>query len=252
MCRRSEWPALAEAFQTTLTSLESLETDGGIPRRLIVSSARSGEGKTTVLANLGVAAAQRGRRVLLIDGDLRGARLHELFGLDNRFGVSNLLRDRRHKDETLETLVRSTRTPNLFVLPAGSVNTAIPKLLSSQRWADLLEALEREFDLILIDTPPGLAVADARQLARAAAGVLLVVRAGRTDAESAEALHRRFVADGATVLGAVLNGFRASPDGSPWMDPARSPLLRPRGRESSQSLTRSEGRPRFVLSRPTL
>ena len=74
VCWRSEWPAVAEAFQTTLTSLESLEAEGGMPRRLIVSSARSGEGKTTVLANLGVAAAQRGRRVLLIDGDLRGAR----------------------------------------------------------------------------------------------------------------------------------------------------------------------------------
>ncbi len=219
VCAHGEGSALAEAFQTTLTSLESLELHGAAPRRIVVSSARSGEGKTTILANLGVAAAQRGQRVLLIDGDLRGARLHELFELDNRFGLSNLLRSSRRQGEMLDTLVRSTKQPNLFVLPAGSITTTIPKLLSSKRWAELLEALERQFDLILIDSPPGLAVADARQLARAASGVLFVVRAGSTDTDSADALNRRFAVDGATVLGAVLNGFKASPDGSPWMDP---------------------------------
>ncbi|MBI1356921.1 MAG: polysaccharide biosynthesis tyrosine autokinase [Acidobacteria bacterium] len=219
VCWRREQSALAEAFQSTLTSVENIIPDGDSPRCLVVSSARAGEGKTTVLSNLGVAAAQRGRRVLLIDADLRAPRLHELFKVDNRYGLSNLLRAVRQDGETNEALVRPTGVDNLFVLPAGTSDASIPKLLGSPRVNDLLRSLEREFDLILIDTPPGLAVADARLLARLADGVLLVLRAGQTDMSSAEAVQRRFQGDGAAMIGAVLNGWNASRDGSAWLDP---------------------------------
>jgi len=219
VCWRREQSALAEAFQTALTSIENLvQEDGGAPHCIVVSSARAGEGKTTVLGNLGVAAAQRGQRVLLVDGDLRAGRLHHLFHVDNRWGLSNLLRAERQDDERHESLVRPTGVPNLYVLPGGSAEANIPKLLSSPRVKELMRSLEREFDLILIDSPPGLAVADARLLARATDGVLLVLRAGETDGDSADAVQRRFQGDGASVLGAILNGWNASRDGSAWMD----------------------------------
>lgn len=219
VCWRREQSALAEAFQTALTSIENLvQGDGGAPNCIVVSSARAGEGKTTVLSNLGVAAAQRGQRVLLIDGDLRAGRLHGLFNVDNRWGLSNMLRAERQEDEPGESLVRPTGVPNLFVLPSGSADANIPKLLSSPRVKQLMRSLEREFDLILIDSPPGLVVADARLLARATDGVLLVLRSGETDGDSAEAVQRRFQGDGASVLGAILNGWNASRDGRSWMD----------------------------------
>lgn len=219
VCWRREQSALAEAFQTALTSIENLvQDDGGAPSCIVVSSARAGEGKTTVLGNLGVAAAQRGQRVLLIDGDLRAGRLHELFNVDNRWGLSNLLRAERREDERDESLVRPTGVPNLYVLPGGSAEANIPKLLSSPRVKELMRSLEREFDLILIDSPPGLAVADARLLSRATDGVLLVLRSGETNGDSADAVQRRFQGDGAPVLGAILNGWNASRDGLAWMD----------------------------------
>ena len=218
VCWRREQSALAEAFQTTLTSVENLAPEGEGPRCLVVSSARSGEGKTTVLSNLGVAAAQRGRRVLLIDADLRAPRLHELFKVDNTYGLSNLLRAGRREQEPTESLVRPTGVRNLYLLPAGKSDASIAMLLGSPRVNELLRSLEREFDLILIDTPPGLAVADARVLAKVADGVLLVVRAGQTDTSSAEAVQRRFQGDGAVMVGAVLNGWNAAADGSPWLD----------------------------------
>lgn len=219
VCWRREQSALAEAFQTALTSIENVGRDGGpAPRCIVVSSARAGEGKTTVLGNLGVAAAQRGQRVLLIDGDLRAGRLHDLFHVDNTWGLSNILRAERREGERDESLVRPTGVPNLFVLPGGSADANIPKLLSSPRVKDLMRSLEREFDLILIDSPPGLAVADARLLARATDGVLLVLRSGETDGVSADAVQKRFRGDGASVLGAILNGWNSSRDGSAWMD----------------------------------
>jgi polysaccharide biosynthesis transport protein len=219
VCWRREQSALAEAFQTALTSIEHLAHDGGVsPRCIVISSARAGEGKTTVACNLGVAAAQRGQRVLLIDGDLRAGRLHHVFNVDNRWGLSNMLRAGRSEGEPDESLVRPTAVENLFVLPGGSAEANIPKLLSSRRVQELLDSLEQEFDLILIDSPPGLAVADARLLARSSDGVLLVLRSGVTNGDSADAVQRRFQSDGAAVLGAILNGWNSAVDASSWMD----------------------------------
>jgi capsular exopolysaccharide synthesis family protein len=156
--------------------------------------------------------------VLLIDGDLRAGRLHDLFKVDNKWGLSNMLRAGRRDGEPDQALVRPTAIDHLYVLPSGSADANIPKLLSSRRVKDIIESLEREFDLILIDSPPGLAVADARLLARATDGVLLVLRSGETDGDSAEAVQRRFQGDGASVLGAILNGWSPARDGSSWMN----------------------------------
>jgi capsular exopolysaccharide synthesis family protein len=199
---------LAECARTTLTSilLPSQNEDG--PRILVLTSPCPGDGKTTVACNLSIAIAEIGRKVLLIDGDLRRPRLHKVFSMANSGGLSDVL----WADTSLETvplshLVRETEVSGLCLLPAGSCGVTPSNLFYSPRMSRLLRRLRTEFDMILIDAPPMIHLADARVLGRLADGVILVVRAGQTTTESALLATQRFAEDGTRVLGTVLNSW---------------------------------------------
>ncbi len=195
---------LADSFRSTLASILYTGENGDRPRVIALTSANPREGKTTVASNLALALAEMGRRVLLVDGDLRKPRLHEIFHVSNEWGLSDLL-DGAKPIAGLEAMLAGTGYSELYVLPAGSAASSISGLLHSPRALELLQRMRQEFDMVLIDTPPMLQMPDARVLGRLADGVILVVRAARTTKETAAAASQRLAEDGTRVLGTVLN-----------------------------------------------
>jgi len=199
---------LAESFRSMRTSLLDEVSGSSIGRVWAVTSPSESDGKTTVAANLALSMAELGRRVLLVDADLRRPRLHRIFEAVNRAGLSDLLGaeppSEAEIDAAIETMPGSER---LHLLPSGVAAYGGPGLLHSAALNALLARLRDKFDLVVVDTPPALAVSDARALARSADGVVLVVRAGRTGAALAAEAEALLRSDGARVLGAVLNSW---------------------------------------------
>lgn len=193
----------AESFRSALTSIMFSGENGNRPRVLVISSPNPGEGKTTVATNLAIALAEIELRVLLIDGDLRKPRLHEIFGLENSGGLSDCLRT--VPGCAGSGLVQPTDIPKLFVLPSGAASQTY--LLYSQRLADLLATARKEFDMVLIDTPPMLQMPDARVLARQADAAILIVRADQTTRAAVTLAAQRFEQDGTRILGTILNDW---------------------------------------------
>jgi capsular exopolysaccharide synthesis family protein len=199
---------VAECARTALISILLPGQNGVHPRVVVFTSPCPGDGKTTVATNLSIAMAEIGRKVLLVDGDLRRPRLHNVFGVANSRGLSDVL----WADTPLETvpiqhLVCETKISGLYVLPAGSGNVNPSKLFYSSRMSRLFERLRREFDMVTVDAPPMIHLADARVLGQLADGVILVIRAGQTTTESALFASQRFAEDGTRVLGTVLNNW---------------------------------------------
>ncbi len=175
------------------------------PQMLALTSALPSEGKTTVAVNLAVLYAKSHRRVLLIDGDLRKPRLHEIFAVPNQAGLSTLLAAvSRQEPVDVADLAVETEIPGLYLIPAGPEPANVSHLLYSRATQRLLRRLRGDFDTVLIDTPP-VSVSDARGLAKLADGVVLVIRAHRTPSQIASAAAQRLSEDGARVLGTVLN-----------------------------------------------
>jgi capsular exopolysaccharide synthesis family protein len=201
---KSKPSAVAECFRSTLTSILYSGENGNRPRVIALTSANPQEGKTTVASNLALALAEIGRRVLLIDADLRRPRLHEIFEVPNAWGLTDVLEGRKAPAESDATVIE-TSYPNLFLLPAGSVPSNISAVLHSPVAMDFLKRMRHEFDMILIDTPPMLHMPDARLLGRMADAVVLVVRSARTTKEAATSVGRRLAQDGTRVLGTILN-----------------------------------------------
>jgi tyrosine-protein kinase Etk/Wzc len=190
----------AEAYRTLRTNLlfsqavQKLQT-------LVVTSAAPSEGKTTVAANLAVTFAQQGMRVALVDCDLRKARLHTVFDVPREPGLTQLLIAAPGAAEA----VRATAVEGLAVVPAGTLPPNPAELLGGKAMRQLVERLQERFDLVIFDTPPLLAAADAAVLGELADGTVLVVRAGRTDRGAAQQALQQLRMVGARVLGAVLN-----------------------------------------------
>ena len=196
-----------EAYRGLLTSILYANADGcPAPKTIVITSVNEGEGKTTTLCNLGVAMAELNQRVLLVDADLRRPRLHQVFGVPGRRGLSDLLHAGVHAEAV--DLVQTTFVPNLSILPAGSANQNPAALFHSGGLDTLLALLGEHFDVILVDSAPCLLTVDARILSRHTDAVMLIVRAGYTTWDEVETAARIFVADGARVLGAVLNDVR--------------------------------------------
>ena len=199
---------LAECTRTTLTSILLPSQNGEGPQVIVLTSPCPGDGKTTVACNLSIAVAEIGRRVLLIDGDLRRPRLHKVFAVGNSWGLSDVLWAETSLDAVpISHLVRDTEISGLCLLPGGSCGGTPSNLFYSPRMSMLLKRLRTEFDMIMIDAPPMIHLADARVLGRLADGVILVVRAGQTTTENALFASQRFAEDGTRVLGTVLNSW---------------------------------------------
>jgi protein-tyrosine kinase len=176
----------------------------------VVTSPNPVEGKSTTVANLGVVMAQAGKRVILIDADMRRPVLHRIFDVDNSRGLTDVLLSTELK---LDGHLQPTGVENLRLLNTGPLPPNPSELLGSQRMAALIERLKEEADVILFDSPPSLAVADASVLATQTDGVLLVTDAGRTRRAMAKESVERFHKVGANLLGVVLNRLKAGRGG---------------------------------------
>lgn len=205
MKRRS---LFAEQYRSIRTSIESLEKT--IPlKSIMVTSSRSGEGKSTTAANLAVVMAQKGRKVLLIDTDMRRPVLHRAFNKTNKAGLSSVLENKRE----LFHVIQSTEVMNLFVLTSGPDVANPSDLLTAEGMNAIIGKALSLYELVILDSPPVLEVTDTRVIAGCCAGVLLVVRSRNTESEMASIAAENLSESGARILGVVLNDARIGKNG---------------------------------------
>jgi capsular exopolysaccharide synthesis family protein len=190
----------AEAFKTVRTNVLFSSAEDGM-RSLVVTSAGPGEGKSVVASNLAIAMAQASQRVLLIDADMRRPRVHEIFGISQEPGLSNVLAGNAKTSEG----IRKTTTAGLWLMPAGHIPPNPAELLGSKRYGDFIASLGVHFDWVIIDTPPVMVVADGSICANQATGVVFVVGADHTSRQAARAAVEQLDAANAHLVGSVLN-----------------------------------------------
>jgi polysaccharide biosynthesis transport protein len=199
--RLSTLVSAREAYRTIRSQI-LLSRAGTPPRTLLITSAVPEEGKSITAVNTAITFAHKGRRVLLIDADLRRARCHELLKSDDRQGLSEVLTGQVGLDE----VVNATGVTNLFLLVAGAVPPDPPELLGSQMMGDILNALCALYDHVVIDTAPVMPVSDTLVLSKYAEGVIVIV--GRTTPKHiVRRACLRLSDSGAKILGVVLNQF---------------------------------------------
>jgi capsular exopolysaccharide synthesis family protein len=192
---------VSEAFRELRTAL-LVSRPGGPPRTILVTSTLPGEGKTAVALNLSIALTQIGRRVLLVDADLRRPRLHRLMGVSNQVGLSNDLCG----SGMLRARPAATLVPRLDLVPSGPVPPNSADLLDSERFVQMQRAYEHlGYDHVVFDSPPVLAVADPAILATRTEAVLVVVQAGVTSRDALAETMQRLRQVKARVLGGILN-----------------------------------------------
>lgn len=203
MASTDQHTPLAEAFRQVRTSLGFVALSGEVTT-VMVTSAVEREGKSTVVADLAIVLAQQGQRVVVVDADLRRPRLSALFGLPEDVGLTNVLLGRL----SLEQALQSGDGGRVAVLGRGLEPPNPADLLTHPALGTLLERLAERYDVVLLDTPPVLALADAAILSRRCDGVILVVRAGRTASRVVLEASERLRAASARHLGSVLTMAR--------------------------------------------
>jgi capsular exopolysaccharide synthesis family protein len=172
---------------------------------LVVTSAGMGEGKSTTLANLATVSAQAGRKVILVDADLRRPTLHQIFGLANEEGLTTVMRD---ESALTSPPLQETGIEGLSVLTSGPLPPNPAELMGSRRMEEAVQALGELADQVFFDTPPVVAVTDAAVLATKVDGVLLVISAGKTRREYARSAVQRLEQINARLVGTVLTDVR--------------------------------------------
>lgn len=197
--------AISEAYRTLLTSIDFAGLDKPI-RTLMLTSASPEEGKSSTLANLAAVAAQEGRKVIVVDCDLRRPSLHTIFNLRNAEGLTTSLMSA----EALKSPpLRSVGVEGLAVLTSGPIPPNPLELLASRRMQELLAGLSERADMVLVDAPPVVAVADAAILASKVDAVLLVVQAGRAKRDYVERAKALLDKANARIIGAALTNVQA-------------------------------------------
>lgn len=170
------------------------------PQAIVVTSCNPSEGKTTSTCNIAIALSRGDRKCVLLDCDLRKPRLHRVFKLPNKRGLSNYLTG----SATLEEITLATEIPNLYLLPAGPTPPSPSDLLSSEAFRKLIETLRQDYQQVVIDSPPIIGFADARLLASVSDGVVLVFRHNSTTRDAAKLAVQMLLHNSSTILGSVL------------------------------------------------
>lgn len=192
---------ISEAFRTLRTNLEFSSLDNPL-RTMVVTSAGPEEGKSTTLANLAVTIAQGGKKVILVDCDLRRPFQHQIFGVNNGAGLTTMVVDEGAMEEPP---LQETEASNLWLLPSGPPPPNPSELLGSRRMEEIIETLIVRADMILFDAPPIIAVTDAAVLASKVDGVLLVIKAGSTKRDHIQRAKAQLGKVNARLVGTVLN-----------------------------------------------
>ncbi len=212
----------AEAYRTLRTNIQFSSIEKPI-RTLLLTSSRPGEDKSVAVANLAVAFAQVGSRIILVDADLRRPALHSIFALPNQQGLTSALLSAGSAASTNASAkaksgfltfgdlpLIQTSVPNLRVLTSGPLPPNPAELLGSSLMRELIELLRSEADFVLFDAPPVLAVTDAAVLATRLDGALLVLKAGKTNRDDAREAKIQLEKVHVNLLGTVLNNARQS------------------------------------------
>jgi capsular exopolysaccharide synthesis family protein len=191
---------IAEQYRTIRTNIQYSSFDKELTT-LMVTSSGPGEGKSTTAGNLAVVFAQLGKKVLLVDSDLRKPTVHQTFGVNNLFGFTTVLT----KQAKLESTVIKTEEKDLYVLTSGPVPPNPAELLSSKLMDQFIEEAKELFDYVIFDTPPLLAVADPQILANKVDGSIFVVYSGRTEVDLAKKAKELLENAQSKLVGVVLN-----------------------------------------------
>jgi capsular exopolysaccharide synthesis family protein len=191
---------ISEQYRTFRTNIQYSSVDEDI-KTLMVTSSGQGEGKSTTIANLAVVFAQQGKKVLVVDADLRKPTVHFTFRVNNLFGFTSVLT----KQTTLLKAVVETEVENLSVLTSGLIPPNPAELLSSKSMEQFIEEAKNEFDIVLFDTPPLLAVADPQIIANQCDASVLVVYSGTTEIDKAKKAKELLENAQSKLLGVVLN-----------------------------------------------
>lgn len=196
---------ISEQFRMIRSNIMFSGVDHEI-KKLVITSAAPSAGKSTTAANIAVAYAQAGKKVLLIDGDLRKPTVHYTFEIKNVFGLSNLITDQIG----IEKAVQNTQVENLSILASGPIPPNPSELLGSKRFKELIESFEQYFDMIIIDTPPVLAVTDAVIMSTVADGTILVTNVETNNKQHLIKAKEVLQKSDANILGIVLNNVEKS------------------------------------------
>lgn len=198
---------ISEQYRTIRTNLEFTAVDDDL-QTMVITSASSGEGKSTTSSNLAVVYAQQGKKVLLVDCDMRRPTAHFTFRLSNGIGLSTVLA----KKTTVEKATHSTQIENLDLIAAGPIPPNPSELLSSKMMDRVLEEFRANYDVVILDAPPMMQVADTRLLAHKVDGVVLVVGCDKSDRQMVVKAKEQLTLVEAHILGVVLN--KREPQGS--------------------------------------
>ena len=191
---------ISESYRSLRTNLQFASVDGGI-KTVVVSSPAPKEGKTLTASNLAITQAQAGKKTLLMDTDLRRPMIHHLFKLKREDGISKVLTEELKLDDAIQ----GTDVENLSVITSGPIPPNPSELLGSKKMKEVLKELKSRFDIIVMDSPPMVAVTDPIVLCKEADGLILIVRSGKTDRDVAEKSKNNAEYAKVKVLGCVLN-----------------------------------------------
>lgn len=190
----------AEAFRTLRTNIQFSSLDEDV-RTIVVTSTQPNEGKSTVVSNLAVTMAQSGKKVLLIDCDLRKPTIHKKLGVSNQEGLTSIL----SKEKTMEEVIKAANINNFYVLTSGPIPPNPAELLGSKKMKSFIEELHSYFDTILFDAPPVLAVTDAQILSTFCNGVVFVAGYGQAEKDAMVRGKESIEKVGGKILGVVIN-----------------------------------------------
>jgi capsular exopolysaccharide synthesis family protein len=200
--------AIAESFRTLRTNI-TFSSPNGSNKMILVTSPGPADGKSTVSSNLGVVMAQAKSRALIIDCDLRKPVMHKYFDLDNHQGLTNLL----VQDLDVDDIVNTTVVEGLCVITSGPIPPNPSELLGSAKMAEFLTRVAAQYDIVLLDAPPVIAVTDAVLLAPLVDSVLLVLKTGKSYIEMAREARNKLQQANAKSIGVVLNEARMQGNG---------------------------------------
>lgn len=206
--QRTPKSPIAEVFRTLRTNIQFMNSKKSM-KTLLVTSTMPGEGKSWTAANLAITFAQAGKKVVIIDADMRKGRQHVMFGIENKMGLSNFLSglDEMGRNENLDILkyVKATEVQNLYLVPAGNVPPNPSELLASETTINMIEKLKEIFDFIIFDGTPSLLVTDALILSRLVDSTVIVTEHNNTKKENLEKVKKDIENVGGKIAGVILN-----------------------------------------------
>lgn len=198
---------ISESYRTLRTNIQFSNFDNNL-HTLLITSSSPGEGKSTISSNLALAIAETGKKVLLIDCDLRRPSVHKKFNISNKIGLSNLLIEQYRFAEAAQQYKN-----NLFILPSGTIPPNPAEMLSSKRMKTFLEEAKVNFDFIILDTPPVVSVTDAQVLSTLVDGILLVISVEQAEIPAVQKAIELLKYVNANIVGIVANKVKKSKNG---------------------------------------